>query len=57
YGITLVSIRMNDPQQGFIASFISTDAPQQWHMTEITCQLTDLPQTEYPPIDAVPASG
>ncbi|MDI8978030.1 ribonuclease E inhibitor RraB, partial [Salmonella enterica subsp. enterica serovar Lubbock] len=33
---------MNDPQQGFMASFISTDAPQQWHMTEITCQLTDL---------------
>lgn len=42
YGITLVSIRMNDPQQGVMASFISTDAPQQWHMTEITCQLTDL---------------
>ncbi|EFM2060048.1 DUF695 domain-containing protein [Escherichia coli] len=42
YGITLVSIRMNDQQQGYIASLTNIDAPEQWHITEITCQLTDL---------------
>lgn len=42
YGITLVSIRMNDQQQGYMASLTNIDAPEQWHITEITCQLTDL---------------
>ena len=42
YGITLVSIRMNDQQPEYMASLINTDAPEQWHMTDITCQLTDL---------------
>ncbi|RZM88350.1 MULTISPECIES: DUF695 domain-containing protein [unclassified Escherichia] len=39
YGITLVNIRMDE---GYMASFTNTDAPEQLHMTDITCQLTDL---------------